>query len=147
MTLREAMRATYPVKVYQVIGIAGLLLVIVFGGIGGCAQYVSDQREQSRRDTELALYNASVAQFENARDERTRCEQRVTGRLDVRNAFIGQTDLIKDLFAIGRQLGGEVPAAFTDRINETYADIDETYPILTLDDCPPVPVPPTPPEE
>lgn len=134
MTFREAMRATYPVKVYQVIATALTLVVIVFGGIGGCAQYVSDQRSEQRRDTEAALYAASVASYENAAGMRADCERLVGSRGDFRLFANG----IYDYFD---------PLHTNDQVNDLREILDQDFPERLLEDCPPVPEPPTPPEE
>lgn len=120
---RRIMRAEYPVRVYQWIVINLAILVIIFGAVYGVVVYAGDQAEDSRRSAEQAAY-------ENSRDERIRCEQRVESRDQVRGAFTQVYDLIDELTPDNE---------FTEVARHK---LDTTYPPLSLDECPPIPVPP-----
>ena len=87
---KRMLRAEYPVRVYQWIVINLAILVIIFGTVYGVVVYAGDQAEDSRHSAEQAAY-------ENARDERIRCEQRVESRDQIRGVFTDLYDLIDTL--------------------------------------------------
>lgn len=130
MNVKEALRATYPVRLYQWVVIWIALTMTWAGGIWGAYVYAQDQREQQDRATAAAVFAAERASYENARDERTRCEQRVDSREQLRGVFLDVFDLIE------RQTPG------SEFVARATVLLDERYPPLSLDDCPPDPTPP-----
>lgn len=106
----------------------------------GLVVYHNDrnQREEEARaigvDVARSDYLAKLATYENARDERNRCEQRVDGRTDFRRFATGIYDYID-------------PSRESERVNDLREILDRDFPMLLLEDCPPVPVPPNPIEE
>lgn len=138
MNLRTTLSRTVEVKAYQWVMIWTALTVLWAGGIYGVYVYVGDQADGSRRQSEQASY-------ENARDERTRCEQRVEGREASRvRAFTnieyvaGVVALIDGYITIPDELHREL----LDLEAEERARVDEQLPALSIDDCPPIPTPP-----
>lgn len=111
----------YPTKVWQLLAVLTAIGLTWVAGIVGTAAYVKDQRESTQRSVALARY-------ENARDEQVRCEQRVESRAQIRGAFLDVYDLIDDI---------SPDNLFT---SPARLRLDDTYPPLLLDDCPPIPV-------
>lgn len=134
MTVRQALKAEYRIKLYEFAAICLSITILWAGGIWGVAKYVGDQAEDSRHDAATSQYAAATAIYENARDELLRCTQRVESREQIRGAFLDVFDLLDDT----------TPGnAFTKAARER---LDESYPLLVLEDCPASPVPPTPPQ-
>lgn len=112
---------TRPRKVYKDVVIFMALAVTWAAGIIGVRVYADDQADSARRLVEQAA-------FSNARDERIRCEQRVESREQIRGAFLGVYDLLDELV-----VGNEFTVA-------ARQELDQDYPPLNLDDCPPEPM-------
>lgn len=104
-TLGQRLRTEYPVKVYQWAMIWLTLSALWAGGIYGAVVYAHDQAE-----------NLRVV-------EEGRCVQRVESREQIRGVFLDVYDLIDEL-----NPGSEFAA-------EARLRLDETYPLLSLDDC------------
>jgi hypothetical protein len=85
----------------------------------------------ARNQFDQASHEASQASYENARDERLRCEQRVDSRDQLRGVFLSIFDLINEQ--------AEGTSSFVTLATER---LDADYPPLRLDDCPPIPTPP-----
>lgn len=122
--IMELLRTEYPVKVYQWVTIWIVLIVLWAGGIIGAVIYFGDRNEASLRDAAAAQLAADLAQYQNARDERLRCEQRVESRGQLRDVFIG----------IASRLGAD-----EETIDLVSTFLDDQYPSLSLSDCPPEP--------
>lgn len=84
-------------------------------------------RAAAERDSAAAIAAVTQARYENDRDERLRCEQRVESREQIRSVFLGVAD----------RLGAD---AETIAIVSSF--LDEEYPALVLSDCPPPPTAP-----
>lgn len=110
--------------------------IIVIGALCflGLVVYSNGQADSRRASAAAAAaqFDADRASYENARDERFRCEQRVQGRDDLRGVLIGLTSRL---------------ATRAEAVDAVTAYLDEAYPALSLDDCPPTPTPPTRPED
>lgn len=119
----SALTREYPVKVWQWIGVITSILILVFGGIYGAVIYVDDQADAAQQ-------SADQASYENARDESTRCEQRVESRAQIRGAFLDVYTLIDDI---------SPDNSFT---MAARTRLEETYPPLSLSECPPTPARP-----
>lgn len=139
---------TANIRVYQWVMVLTVLLIVFFGGIIGTFVYFQDQRQASRHESAVARYEAAKASYENDRDERLRCEQRVDGRDATRAngfVFIGLVQNILDTFS---DLSGRpINDAIQQQIDDAYRTLNETSPPLSLADCPPVPTPPDPPKD
>lgn len=121
------------VKVKWVVPAYILIALIAFGLFRASVNYSTDQREESERLAAEAQYAGELASWENARDERSRCEQRVESRDQLRDVFLATYDLISELnpdseFAV-------LAAAL----------LDDQYPSLDAADCPLLPPRPIPP--
>jgi hypothetical protein len=130
--LWTASQKTHEVKVWQWIGVVVTTAVLTVGGVYGAKTYADDQRAESAVDAERSQYDAARASYENARDELTRCEQRVEGRNDLRNAF---TDVYDYLERRGQ----------SKTIGELRRRLDLLFPLLGVESCPDPTTPPIPP--
>lgn len=129
------MRQKYEVRLWQMFGVSVAITVTWAVGIAGAARYVSDQRRDAAADLATAVYIGEVARYENARDELTRCEQRVESRTQLRDVFLSIFALIEE------QAGTE-----TDFTVRATTLLDDDYPPIDPATCPPIPEPPISPE-
>jgi uncharacterized membrane protein len=133
MTLRNKFRQTAEIRVYQWAAVLVSLTVLWVGGIYGAATYSNNQRDASEASAAAAKYAGEYASFENARDERSRCLQRVEARSDLRGVFLGIFELI------------DTRSAGSDFTQQGRALLDSEYPTLDEANCPVQPTPPVPP--
>jgi hypothetical protein len=132
MTLRNKFRQTAEIRVYQWAAVLLSLTVLWVGGIYGAVVYSNNQRDASEASAAAAQYAGEFASFENARDERSRCIQRVDARADLRGVFLGIFELIDT-------------RSESDFTEQGRALLDSEYPTLDVANCPAQPTPPTPP--
>lgn len=123
--------------------------ILVGAGLARSSQAVSDAtREANQRDSAAAVYAADRAVYENARDERTRCEFSVEARAGSRARAFTNIDYVADVFdTAGKYL--PIPPDLRAELDQLEAEerlrVEEQLPVLLLEKCPPVPTPPTPP--
>jgi hypothetical protein len=106
---------------------ASALVALIAGLSIGTVVYWHDRTENANARFEAAAFLAAQASYENARDERTRCIQRVEGREQIRGVFLGITI----------RLG-----ASQETIDIIQQFLDENYEEISIDDCLPLPDPP-----
>lgn len=147
MTLREAMSARYEVRVWQWIAAQTMLLVLSFGAVIGGVSYVRDQRDAAAADVAQAAYLAEVAGYQQARDEHARCVGAVESRDNFRVALY-QIEATFAGFVTSVELANpESPVLDGLRAEVAKFDalIEQDWAARRIEDCPPQPTPPTPP--
>lgn len=116
----RTVKVKWVIPAYLMIGLIAFALSVT------SIRYSHDQREEARRDAAVALHAADVSSWENARDERARCESGVNTVNTFRSALL-------DVYAfIDEQGNPEFAAAATARLNERL-------PERALGECPPDP--------
>lgn len=133
--LLTALRAHYPVRLYQWLAVLTSIVILVFTAIIGFVRYLDQRDAEAARADAAAVYVAERASYENARDERARCELSVATRADLRGVFVSIFDAIEE---------GAEGSPVIRRMRET---LDENYPPRSVDECPAQAIPPTPPPD
>lgn len=130
----EALRRKYEVRVWQWIVTWMCMIALMAGAVIGSARYAADQRQQSRRDSAIATYQADVATYQNSLSDRTSCLARATGRQDIGVLLGGIYDKLD-------------PDSLDPTVNELRVQLDEFEKEQTAEQCPPEPLAPRVPPE
>lgn len=120
------------------------MLLLVFG----LGTYIKDRDDAANRSVIANSYQIARATYENDRDNYSSCINDVESRTNFRRVGFSFYELNQTFLDIIRELGGDTfPTRAQEALDEKKADLDETFPELSISKCGEAPQPPPVPKE